>query len=301
MSDIRLLLNLQGLHDAKEKIDRINKDAIPLSELDISKHLFGGDISPKNKTVVAAHLHALGKQLNSILDASADDLKTDELYLEFSKGLTAFDRATGAIGLTDNTFGDQFIASQNIYLSAVSSYKRGVPNFYQGDLNLSLVPLKLRLAIEIYFKNMIGFSGAKSEVLRGEQKGRISNYQLKISEILSFFAHKKYRKYANIPAEMSIIQDINYWSNNLVHTGIISYPWQSLTAIDMLHPLFHTKRENGKLNLEGFNYLDLTHKQSDLISDMNKHLSKSRIKVEISCFKRTHRPIEGAYYYPSNP
>lgn len=296
MKELIESLRRQNLTDARDKIENLCESITPLSDVKFSSALFRGEITPSNNIVVDSHLRSIQTQLNKVLNPTFELFKDDVLYLELCKGITTFDRVTQAIGLEGGTFGDNFVASQNLYLSAISSYRKYIPNFYQGDLDFSISPLKLRLAIEIYFKNMIGFVEAKSETLVGKHKGKISNYPLSISDLLRFFNDRRFRKYAKIPMPLSIIQDINYWSNNLVHTGIISYPWQTMTAIDFLKPLFYTARKDGSTHIEGFNYLDLSFEQESLVDDLSGFLSGRGKKVEVLCLKRTSRPLEGAYY-----
>jgi len=197
-------------------------------------------------------------------------------------------------------YGDNFIASQNFYLDAVGSYKKHVPNFYQGDMNFACIPLKLRLAIETYFKNMIGYASSTQEFLTGRRKGDISPYPLSISDLLRFFENKNYSKYIKSPVNLGVLRDINYWSNNLMHTGIISFAWQNLSAIDYLSPLFYTKHENGYIHLEGFNYFSPDHDQSELARDLSDFLSDRTKKISVYYFKFTEKPFEGAFFYPRN-
>lgn len=297
MRDFVKAIHIMNLFEAKKKIDAIDTHDCFQDDEAFSKALFRGNLYQDEGTVISAHLKALKIQLEKVLNPTYEIYKEEAVHLEFCKGITTFDQITKSIGLNGGTQGDNYIASQNLYLSAISAFRQYMPNLYQGDLELSLSPLKIRLAIEIYFKNMIGFIDAKTEHLVGKRKGQIKPYPLSIADLLRFFSNSKFKKYAKIPMSISIIKDINYWSNNLVHTGIISFPWQTMTAFDLLKPLFYTQHENGGWHLEGFNYLDLNYSQEDLVSDLNSFLSSHHSKVEVRCIKRTTRPLEGAYYY----
>lgn len=299
MKNIYHEINVINLRDAKNKIEAIRRDSEVLDDVSFSRGLFRGGIRSGDETVIAAHLQSIDVQLGRILDSSHELLKMEALCLEFNKGITLFDRLTGSIGLDGGAFGDNFIASQDLYLAAISSYKKLVTVFHQGDMEISLMPLKLRLAIEIYFKNMIGYVSAKSVALSGRFKDKVSIYPLQISELLRFFSDKRYRKYAKLPVNLGIVSDINFWSNNLVHTGIVSFPWQSLSAVDLLAPLFNTRRDDGGLSIQGFNYLDLKYSQEELVRDLNFFISKNGRRVEVRCEKRSNRPIEGMFYYRS--
>ncbi|UVM20038.1 hypothetical protein [Pseudomonas wadenswilerensis] len=298
MKELVKAIHIINLIKAKNKIDAVDVPEHFKNDEDFSKFLFRGELVQNGGAVVSAHLKAIKTQLGKVLNPTYENFKEEAVHLEFCKGITTFDQITKSINLNGGTQGDNYIASQNLYLSAISSFRKFIPSLYQGDLELSIAPLKLRLAIEIYFKNMIGFIDAKTECLAGDRKGEIKPYPLSIAELLNFFSNHKYKKYAKIPMSISIIKDINYWSNNLVHTGIISFPWQTMTAFDLLKPLFYTARENGDRHLEGFNYLDRSFKQKDLIRDLNAFLSRGTNKVEVRCLKRTTHPLEGAYYYP---
>ncbi|MBC3421951.1 hypothetical protein [Pseudomonas sp. RW3S2] len=298
MKELSNAIHIANLWDAQIKIDAIDIPNCFQDDEAFSQALFRGNLAQDESRVISAHLKAIKTQLKKVLNPAYELFKEDAVHLEFCKGITTFDQITKSIKLKGGTQGDNYIASQNLYLSAISSFRKFIPNFYQGDLELSLAPLKLRLAVEIYFKNMIGFIDAKTECLSGRRKGEIKPYPLSIADLLNFFSHRRYKKYAKIPMSIAIIKDINYWSNNLVHTGVISFPWQTMTAFDLLKPLFYTAKENGDRHLEGFNYLDRSFKQEDLTHDLNVFLSRHNNKVEVTCLKRTDRPLEGTYYYP---
>ncbi|MEZ8154513.1 hypothetical protein ACED23_26005 [Vibrio splendidus] len=294
MIDLREL-HRSNLIEAKEKIELIlGGEFNCFEEKELSRNLFRLALDPNNDSSKKAHLQALNNQLTEIFQN--DYLKTEVVFTEFSKSITLFDQLTGFLSMTGNTYGANFIASQNLYRDAISSYSKHIPNLHQGDLDFAYIPMKLRLAIEFYFKNMIGFICAKKTALTGRNKGTVSDYPLSISEILRFLSHKKYKKYVTLPMRISTVRDINFWSNSLVHTGITSFSWQSLTAIDLLRPLFYTKHENGMIHIEGFNYLNLEFTQEDLNKDLNQFLSNRFSKVEVVTYQRSDKPIEGAYY-----
>jgi hypothetical protein len=165
-------------------------------------------------------------------------------------------------------------------------------------MEFACIPLKIRLAIEIYFKNMIGYVSAEQTYLSGPRAGETLPYPLSISDLLKFFEYKFYKKYIKLPIEISILRDINYWTNNLMHTGVISFAWQNLTAIDLLHPLFYTKHENGTLHIEGFNYLSPDYELNALEKDLNKFLSTKTKRVYVKLLDIQDTPIEGAFYFP---
>lgn len=277
------------------KFDELKPD---YDDATLSKLLFRTPLDRTNDDSKLAHLQAIRIHLDYLLEQDPKLVKVDSLHLEFSKSLTLFERFTGMLGTTSGTHGDYFLTSQQLYRDAIGSYKNFVACTYQGDLDFSYIPIKLRLAIEIYFKNMIGFNDAKVEIPQDRKPSIAKDYPLSIAELLKFFSHKKYKKYAKLPIDLEIVRDINYWSNNLVHSGVISFAWQNLAAVDFLDPLFNIQHENGNLSTEGFNYLDLNYKIEDLADDLGRFLSR-RQKVTINLSPRMQRPVEGSFYYPA--
>lgn len=295
--NISQILNLTQLLKAQEIIkEKLSKENSFLDNENLSRALLKNSLRKNDQTTINAHLQAINTQLESIL-TNDNHLKKEPIYIEFAKGLTLFDQITNSLKLTDKTFGDNFVASQNFYMDAIGSYKKCVPTLYQGSLEISYIPFKLRLAIETYFKNMIGFHSAEKESLTGRYKGEIREHSISISDILRFLSDKKYKKYANLPISTDILRNINSWSNELIHTGIVSFPWQSMTAIDLLKPLFHTRHEDGHIHLEGFNYLNLNLKEESLEEDLSRFLSNRQERIKVKLYKREKRPLEGAYYY----
>lgn len=283
----------------REKVNEKHDELKPsFADLVLSNLIYREQLDPKNQELVAAHIQSIKRQLDRLYNE--DYFKTDEIFLEFSKSITLFDQFTKILQIEGGTYGDNFIASQNFYLDAVGSCKSHVPNFYQGSMEFACIPLKLRLAIEIYFKNMIGYISSSQEFLTGKRKGKVTLYPLSIADLLRFFSHKKYKKYCKLPIDIEILKDINFWSNSLVHTGVISFAWQNLEAVELLKSLFYTNHENGRIHIEGFNYLSPDFSQDDLEKDLNEFLSNYSRNVSIKLFPFSEKPIEGAFYYPRN-
>lgn len=291
------ILQFQNLCLIKDTISRESETKEKITPEKLSDYLFRRDVSNGDKSVISAHLTTIENQLEKILNPENEHFKHEGLFLEYSKGITRFNDLTKSIPVEGRTLADNMIISQHFYQSARSAYMAASVR-YQGNLDISIIPIKLRLAIEVYFKNMIGFSSAKITYLKGRRKGEESNFPLKISQLLSFFADIRYKKYANLPIPISILKDINSWSNKLIHTGFISYPWQSIAAVELLEPLFKTHLENDNWNLEGFNYLNLDFTKNQLTKSLGEYLSNSTASVVVDCFERSERPIEGCYYSP---
>lgn len=296
MSDIAKLIQMNFMNSVKEKIDEKYEEINPLfTDSELSTLIYRGRLCSENKDLVAAHIQSIKRQLDRIY--KEDFFKTDEIFLEFSKSITIFDRLTKMLQIDGGVYGDNLITSQNFYLDAVRACKKYVPNFYQGSMEFACIPLKLRLAIEIYFKNMIGYISSSQEFLSGKRKGEVIAYPLSIADLLNFFSNNRYKKYCELPVDIQVLKDINFWSNNLIHTGFISFAWQNLQAIELLKSLFNTKHNNGGIHIEGFNYLSRNFTQDDLKKDLNGFLSSQSRKVSIELFQFSNKPIEGAFYY----
>ncbi|MFU4813142.1 hypothetical protein ACM706_18505 [Pseudomonas aeruginosa] len=295
MNDLLAVLQFQNLCLIKDAISRTIDAQEEVSPEQLSNYLFRREVGDRDKAVISAHLTTIEGQLEKILNLENKYYKQQGLFLEYSKGITRFNELTNSIPVEGGTLADNMIIGQHFYQSARSTYIKA-PVLYQGNLDISMIPIKLRLAIEVYFKNLIGFSSAKSTYLSGKRKGKEFNFSLKISDLLSFFSHAEYKKYADLPVSISILKDINVWSNNLIHTGLISYPWQSIAAVELLKPLFKTELDDGRWNIEGFNYLNLNYAQEALAEDLGKYLSNQKAGVVVNLFKRGGRPVEGSYY-----
>ena len=298
MNQISKLLLTNSMQAAKEKVDEKYNELKPsFTDSELAHLIYKNHIDPNNKELTSAHIQSIKKQLDRLY--SEENFK-DEIFLEFSKSITLFDQSTKALQLVAGTYADQFIASRYFYLDAIGSCKVNVLNFYQGSMEFACIPLKLRLAIEIYFKNMIGYISSSQEFLSGASKGKTTLYPLSISELLNFFSHKKYKKYCKLPIDIEILKAINFWSNTLVHTGVISFAWQNLGAIQLLQPLFNKMHEDNRIHIEGFNYLSPKFSQDDLEKDLNSFLTNSSRKVNIKLSSFSKKPFEGAFYYPRN-
>ncbi|KHS76247.1 hypothetical protein RC79_06565 [Pectobacterium brasiliense] len=295
-TELKIFLGRSFLTEAKEKCEH-EKNKIfldeKLTEIEILKHVFNDDFRVKNKKLISAHLQALHTQLQKILSPELEStFKIEGLFVEFAKGITIFDHITKTLEMQGGTYGDNRVFSNNFYYDASRAIQKRPHPFYQGDLEIACIPMKLRLAIELYIKNMIGFKGAKKK----NRIGKVVNHTVKISELLNFFQDKYFIKYVNLPVSIDTLKVINTWSNKFIHSGVIPLPWQSLTAIDMLYPLFNIWRDDKEFSLNGFNFINLNHSQDEMLKDLNLFLSeksKSIITVELS--PRCERPFEGVY------
>lgn len=286
------------LIEAKAKIDAAFNSENPLPEDKYYSNLiFRRKLDANQADVINAHVQAIHKHINKLF-AESHSIKIPPLVLEFSKSIAQFDSITKHLNINGGVYGDNCIASQYFYINAVSAFRECTPNLYQGDMDFACIPLKLRLAIEIYFKNMIGYVSSEQTHLTGHKKGSKSPYPLSIADLLKFFNDKYFNKYIKSPIQLEVLMDINYWSNNLMHTGIISFAWQNLTAIDLLMPLFTTQHQEGAIDIQGFNYLSPDHDLKDLQKDLNTYLSNQHRRVDVTLLNIKDKPAEGSFYYP---
>ncbi|MGE8361410.1 hypothetical protein [Pseudomonas sp.] len=297
MSDIVALLRMNFMLGVKEKVDAKYEEIKPsFTNAELSKLIYKRQLTSSDEELKAAHIQSIKRQLDKIYSQGSPNL--DGIFLEFSKSITLFDELTKALQIEGGTYGDNFIASRDFYLSAVRSFAAYVPIFYQGDMEFACIPLKLRLAIEVYFKNMIGYIASTQEFLSGKKIGNVAPYPLSIADLLRFFSDMRYSKYCKLPIDIDILKNINFWSNNLVHTGVISFAWQNLEAVELLEPLFRAAHEDGRSHLKGFNYLSAGFALSDLEKDLNEFLSNKSRKVSVKLSLPLNKPIEGEFYYP---
>ncbi|WP_410737950.1 hypothetical protein [Citrobacter portucalensis] len=295
-TELKLFLGRSFLTEAKEKCEHVKNKVFldeKLTEIERLKYVFNNDIRINNKKLISAHLQALHTQLKKILSPELETtFKTEGLFVEFSKGITIFDHITKILAMQGGTYGDNTVFSNNFYYDASRAVQKMPHPFYQGDLEIACIPMKLRLAIELYIKNMIEFKGAKKK----NKKGKDINYTVKISELLDFFQDKRFVKYANLPVSIDTLKVINSWSNKFIHSGVIPLPWQSLTAIDMLYPLFKIWSNNKEFSLNGFNFINLNYSQDEMVKDLNLFLSeKSKSLITVELYPRCERPFEGVY------
>ncbi|WP_157037510.1 hypothetical protein [Erwinia piriflorinigrans] len=295
-TEIKLFMGRSFLEEAKEKCEHeknsqlLNKE---LTDTEFLKHIFSDDLNSKNKEIISIHLQALHTHLKKILSPESENtFKTEGLYVEFAKGITIFDGITKTLEMEGGTYGDNTVFSNNFYYDASRAIKKMPHPFYQGDLEIACIPMKLRLAIELYIKNMIEYKGAKKKYKKGKER----NYSVTIAELLGFFQNEKFNKYVDLPVSINTLRSINTWSNKFIHSGIIPLPWQSLTAIDMLYPLFSIWNDDRNFSLNGFNFINLNYSQDEMLKDLNAYLSeKSKMPITVELYPRCEHPFEGTY------
>ncbi|UYM16213.1 hypothetical protein [Endozoicomonas euniceicola] len=262
--------------------------------------LFRKNISKKSTRVIDTHHQAIFNCVKNILEKN-DSYRYDNLLItEFARDITTFDCLTESLKLKSKTYADRYLTSSDIYMDAQSAYRGPIVKSYTANFDFALLPMKLRLAIEVYFKNMIGFIKAEYKIKKGHKKNKTGDEQIQISQILNFFSEDENKEFANLPVDILLIKYINFWSNSFVHSGIISLAWQGLTAVELLSPLFNSNNHDGRIDINGFNYINLSKTEIELQSKISRYLSTDFKDVNILLEKRRARPIEGSYAKPEN-
>lgn len=122
MNQIATLINMDFMQAVKEKVDEKYGEINPsFEDSQLSRLLFREQLDPKNIELTHAHIQVIHKQLNRLY--SDEFLKVEAIFLEFSKSITLFDSITRILEIDGGVCGDNFIASQNFYLDAISSCK----------------------------------------------------------------------------------------------------------------------------------------------------------------------------------
>ena len=285
--------NLYILQEITEKVNEKYKEISPdFSDIELSNLLFGKTKKKDNNKIIPAHVQAIKKQLDLINEESFE--KNRVVIHEFCSSIAWFNRFNNTFQLNGGTYRSNYLTSRDCYVDALQAI-RSMPQFYQGSIEFARIPVMLRLAIEIHFKNMLGIQAVYQK--KGEAEDR---YDISISNLLDFFGKAAGKKFCNLPIDIQIIQNINYWSNSFIHSGVLNYAWQSLQAIDFLAPLFKIEHENGGYSLEGYNYLSPDFSQDEIIKDLENFLSHKRknIQIRIDYEKFSEEPLEGQFYYP---
>lgn len=198
------------------------------------------------------------KYYDSILTSKDQKLLTQELILDLCyldiiskykiNFATKIDRANY---LTSNSF---FLHAKFALFT-----NKLIPSTTNRDFSIASMPTLIRQSIELKIKNMIGFDKVTKD--DGGYK------QVTISSILNFF--KENPELLDLPLPIEYLIAINRWTNNFVHSGIASFSWQSLEAVDIIECLFSIKDDaTNRVNLDGFSYI----KRGVLLDDIKTKL-----------------------------
>ncbi len=135
----------------------------------------------------------------------------------------------------------------------------------QRDFYIAEMPAFIRQAIETKVRHQIlGIQYIK-------KNNKVTFIQ--ISKLIDFLEEYG-KKYFDFPISIKHLGYINTWTNYFIHTGIIPYLWQSLEAIEILEPLFSIEKQDGRLNLDGFDYRKPDFNTNRLKEGLEDHFKK---------------------------
>ncbi|BEU80078.1 MULTISPECIES: hypothetical protein [Enterobacteriaceae] len=120
-----------------------------------------------------------------------------------------------------------------------NNYKT-IPNLNVMNFDISIIPVFIRMALEMKIKEVIGYEKAY------DSHNKESN--ITVHQILSVIKQNKRLNFFGEVIDVNDLLHVNRWANYFVHTGVSSYYWKYREAISILNPLF--KEENG-FNMQG--------------------------------------------------
>lgn len=161
-----------------------------------------------------------------------------------------------------------YISSEQFFLNAKFAVfsKKAIVSSTSRDMFYSLIPTLIRQAIETKIKNSLGIESI-------EPRGTI----ISISNYIKFIKNNK--ELFCFPVSMDSLSVINKWTNTFIHTGVTSYIWQSMEAIDIIEPMFTSYDENKRFNLNGFYYHNEGVTLNKVEEEINKYFLKKSKKI----------------------
>lgn len=144
---------------------------------------------------------------------------------------------------------DHYVPSIQFFLHAKFSCftNKNIIETTNRNFLFSSMPTLIRQAIEIKMSGMIGLEGVTNTNGGFKLVG--------ISKILDFF-NDEGKNFLNLPLPIATLTAINSWTNGFTHTGVTTFCWQSLEAIDLIEPLFEIKdKESRACCINGFSYI----------------------------------------------
>ncbi|KPD14764.1 hypothetical protein ADM96_37535 [Burkholderia sp. ST111] len=136
------------------------------------------------------------------------------------------------------------------------------------------IPHKLRLAIELKLRSMIGF--AKAEIIDRDNHRREVGFPTSL--ILEAFAKSEVAEFPCDPLE---IKKIYEWACKFSHTGKSDFIWIHLSALGYLSLLFDNQNSTSIISagVTVYNYLKSGKDLPDLEAELNRFLKKKNIGI----------------------
>jgi hypothetical protein len=267
----------------EKALSRLNEIKSPLKP----KAVFPSQISIKHVGQMAHFILLEGNKLinqkNAPFPIIAGIKSTQEelkaVVVRFLSDLDKFSTEYG-LSLTERLHWSQAqISSNALYNLARASL---LPTTYESiDLlsndayyNQSSVPHKLRLAIELKIKSMIGF--AKIEKI--EKNGQRREVTFPTSAILNALTKSEVIDIACDPSE---IKKIYEWACGFTHTGRSDFIWMDLIAFNYLSPIFDGQGKLEKISSGDacYNYIKSGQDIFDLERELNNLLRKKQLEI----------------------
>ena len=266
--------NLELLNQIKEKIIQRNPRVLEITSSNkFAADLFQVHVDEKWKLAQCRSI------INQITKMSSGNLPflTWKVTKEFILDISLFDQETGAVDWDTIVDSPNRFSSMEFFLNAKFAY---TDNYRPIPLNgrrflFATTPTLVRQAIELKIKSMLGI---KSIINRNTTKAA----SVAISDLLRFLRENP--KIAKLPVDVQTLIAINKWANGFTHTGITSYAWQSLEAIDFIEPMFAIKNDE-IVNLEGFNYLNKEYSKQQLKRQLEKFFRLKGIEIQVTLHK----------------
>lgn len=265
----------------KEKVELyIQKHAQNIRELNLEVLLTQADI---NQDWAIAHAYSILEYIQlfsreDFISVMTDDKilnKTREFIFEFQdlnsllldKKLPAFYDPKTDKTLCYQQGWEVHTSAQKAFVSAkMKSHYEDIPSVGR-DYDRKIAPFIIRHSIELKIKNDL------LEIRFVEKSGKIK--PVFISDYIKFF-EKKGTQFFDLPIDINILSLVNEWSNDFVHTGMHEYSWLIFSVVERIEPLFSIK-ENGKTNLDGFNFRKKTFDKKSLKTELESFLGNGYI------------------------
>ncbi|WP_157214332.1 hypothetical protein [Pseudomonas sp. GM18] len=247
-------------------------------EFDLITHLFK---SNQDENWVIAQCQSIEHQLKRLIHDNAYTLEPEKISRELITDISIFNQHHKVFSWDVGIHAQNYLTSMEAFLNAKFSYANYVPASTSGrTFKVISTPAQIRFAIEFKIKNMLRildhtYSDGSSSIIQ-------------ISELLNFC--EKNSHLFTFPISITALKELNKWSNNFIHSGVFSYYWQSLQAIEIIEPMFSIK-DSKSIHLEGFNYLAPGIESPALKEELEKHFNHKKKKT--MTFHICDTPLEG--------
>lgn len=235
-----MLLSMDGYLDrniTKKRLRRLREDLFSHPRFNSPEHMYA------NVYFARKHLSDFFEVLNAGHIKEESDIVA--LSKEFIYDLWDFNRQSGFNFLNlDGEIRKPFLqwASMFYYKASwlgTNNYKT-IPNLNVMNFDVSIIPVFIRMALEIKLKEVIKYKSAY------DYHNKESN--ITVHQILTVIKKNKDLNFLGDEINVNDLLCVNRWANYFVHNGVSSYYWKYKEAISILKPLFTA--ESG-FNMQG--------------------------------------------------